>query len=106
MWDAGEKFGNKHDAGKDRNERDFAMKKITGILLALMLTGGLAYAGDADGKITAIDRDAMTIVLEDGNTYKLPSELDPETILEGMEVLIAFDTVNGENMITDMELFE
>ncbi|MEX0344883.1 MAG: DUF1344 domain-containing protein [Rhizobiaceae bacterium] len=82
------------------------MKKITAILLTTMFTCGLAFAGDADGKITAIDREAMTIVLEDGNTYRLPSELDPETIQEGMEVLIAFDTVNGENQITDMELFE
>lgn len=74
--------------------------------MATIFTAGLAWAGDADGKITAIDRDAMTIVLEDGNTYKLPGEFDPEVIEEGMEVLIAFDTVNGENLITDMELFE
>lgn len=82
------------------------MKKIAGALLATIFMGGLAFAGDADGKITAIDREAMTIILEDGNTYKLPGEFDPEVIEEGMEVLIAFDTINGENLITDMELFE
>lgn len=82
------------------------MKKIVGAFLAVVFMGGLATAGDTDGKITAIDRDAMTIVLEDGNTYKLPGEFDPEVIEEGMEVLIAFDTINGENLITDMELFE
>ncbi len=82
------------------------MKKITGALLALLFTGGLALAADADGKITAIDRDAGTIVLEDGNTYKLPGEFDPANIEEGMEVLIAYDMVNGENLITIIEPFE
>ena len=82
------------------------MKKIAGALFALMYMSGLALAADADGKITAIDRDASTIVLDDGKTYKLPGEFDPETLAEGMEVLIAYDTINGENLITDMELFE
>lgn len=82
------------------------MKKIVAAFLVSIFMGGQAFAGDADGKITAIDHDARTIVLEDGNTYKLPGEFDPEVIEEGMEVLIAFDTINGENLITDMELFE
>lgn len=82
------------------------MKKITGTVFAFFLLTGLAFAGDTDGKITSIDRDAMTIVLDDGNTYKLPGEFDPESITEGMEILIAFDTIDGVNLITDMELFE
>ncbi|MEZ5810725.1 MAG: DUF1344 domain-containing protein [Rhizobiaceae bacterium] len=82
------------------------MKKLTGAVFSFFLLSGLAFAGDTDGTITSIDREAMTIVLDDGNTYKLPGEFDPESISEGMEVLIAFDTINGVNLITDMELFE
>ncbi len=82
------------------------MKKIAGAFFAMIFMGGLALAADADGKITSIDRETSTIVLDDGKTYKLPGEFDPDTLQEGMEVLIAYDTINGVNLITDMELFE
>ena len=48
----------------------------------------------------------MTITLENGKAYKLPGEFDIDKIKEGMDVIIAFDEINGENLITDMETSE
>ena len=65
-----------------------------------------ALAAEAEGKIATVDRDNLTITLENGNSYKLPGEFDVDAIQEGMQVLLAYDKVGDENMITDMELSE
>ena len=44
----------------------------------------------------------MTIVLDDGKTYKLPAEMDTSGIAEGVDVVIAYDSKDGVNQITDM----
>lgn len=78
---------------------------ILASLLALAaLAGGAAFAAEAEGHITKVDRDKLTITLDDGKTYRLPGEVDLDAIKEGMEVVVAYDTVKGENLITDMKL--
>jgi hypothetical protein len=85
------------------------MRSLTGALAATMMfsvTISGAFAAEAEGKIKAVDRDNLTITLENGNSYKLPGEFDVDAIQEGMEVLLAYDKVGDQNMITDMELSE
>ena len=65
-----------------------------------------AFAAEAEGQIQAIDTESLTITLDDGKSYKLPGEFDVEVLKEGMGVLLAYDEVSGENLITDMELSE
>jgi hypothetical protein len=72
----------------------------------LLATTSFAYAANDEGRIASIDREAMIITLENGNSYKLPGEFDMEAIAEGMEVLVAYDTVDGERTITDMDITE
>ncbi|WP_163563725.1 DUF1344 domain-containing protein, partial [Klebsiella pneumoniae] len=57
-----------------------------------------------EGKIKKVDRDALTMTLDDGKIYKLNSEMDLEALKPGVDVVIAFDVANGENVITDMEI--
>jgi Cu/Ag efflux protein CusF len=73
---------------------------------ALLLSLSAAQAADTDGTIRSINREALTITLSDGEQYKLPGEFDVSVLEEGMDVVIAFDEVNGENLITDMQLPE
>lgn len=82
------------------------MRHLLAAFIALFTLTDVVFAGEAEGAIQAIDRDAMVITLENGKTYKLPGEFDIEKIKEGMDVIIAFDEVNGENLITDMETSE
>ncbi|WP_173931042.1 DUF1344 domain-containing protein [Chelativorans sp. Marseille-P2723] len=78
---------------------------ITAICLALLASPALA--NDAEGTITTVDPQAMTITLEDGSTYKLPAEIDMSAISDGVEVVIAYRiSENGERQITDMFLPE
>jgi Cu/Ag efflux protein CusF len=82
------------------------MRSLIGALAAIVMISSAAYAAEAEGKIKAIDRDKLTITLENGKSYKLPGEFDVDVLKEGMDVLLAYDQIGGVNTITDMELPE
>jgi hypothetical protein len=82
------------------------MRMILGAITSLAFFAGAAFAAEAEGAIQSIDSENLTITLEDGKSYKLPGEFDMSAIAEGMEVLIAYDEVDGVNLITDMALQE
>jgi hypothetical protein len=50
-----------------------------------------------------VDKDALTLTLEDGKSYKLNAETDLDA-LKPSGFVIAYDVTNGENIVTDMEL--
>jgi hypothetical protein len=80
------------------------MRRIMGAFAALAMLTVTAWAETAEGKITAIDADTLTITLDNGKTYKLPGEIDLDALSTNMTVLIAYQKVNGVNQITDMDL--
>jgi hypothetical protein len=63
-----------------------------------------ALAANDEGVIARIDSEAMTITLENGNTYRLPGEFDVQSLSEGMDVFLAYEEINGQNQITDIDL--
>lgn len=79
------------------------MRTLIGAAAALLIATA-AFAAEAEGQITAIDKENSVITLDNGKSYKLPGEFDVESLKEGMEILLAYDTVGSENLITDMEL--
>ena len=82
------------------------MRFLFGVLAILASLSVSVLAAEAEGQIRSIDRETLTITLDDGKSYKLPGEVDINALSEGMEILIAYDTVDGENLIMDMQLFE
>jgi hypothetical protein len=86
------------------------MRSLTGAFAAALMFSTVissgAFAAEAEGKVKSVDRDNLTITLDDGKSYKLPGEFDIDAIQEGMQALIAYDMVGDQNMITDMELSE
>lgn len=87
------------------------MRTITSMISALLMTAaltisGAAMAADDEGLIKRIDLEAMTITLDNGNTYKLSGEFDVEALEEGADVVLAYDTVAGEKLITDLVIYE
>ncbi|HEV7414875.1 DUF1344 domain-containing protein [Tianweitania sediminis] len=82
------------------------MKTIVASLAVLLFSSAASLAADTDGIIQSIDRESLTITLADGEKYKLPGEFDVTVLEEGMDVVIAYDEVGGENLITDMQLPE
>jgi hypothetical protein len=82
------------------------MRTATIALAAFLLSAGLAFASSDEGLITAIDPDSMTITLDNGNSYRLPGEFNMEAIEVGSEVLIAYEQIDGQRQITDMDISE
>ena len=82
------------------------MKKLLAIFAVAGLLAVPALAAETDGTITAIDREAMTITLDDGKTYKLPGEFNLDGFETGMVARIAYEEVEGQRQITDMAVYE
>lgn len=79
---------------------------FAGAFAAALVFSAAALAAQAEGKVKSVDRDNLTITLDNGTSYKLPGEFDIDAIQEGMLVLLAYDQVGDQNLITDMELPE
>lgn len=81
--------------------------RIAALIASLFLMAGPALAADTEGLVKSVNQEKMTITLEDGETYKLPGEMDVSAIAEGMDIVIAYRELdNGEKQITDMVLPE
>jgi len=80
--------------------------RLVAAALALGLMTVSALAAETEGNITSIDEERMTITMEDGNTYKLPAEIEISALSEGMDVVIAYREQDGVRQITDMVLPE
>ncbi|MET0597411.1 MAG: DUF1344 domain-containing protein [Mesorhizobium sp.] len=80
------------------------LRQLLGAVAAVAMMAGIAAAAEAEGQIQEIDKDNLTITLSDGKSYKLPGEFDVDALQEGMDVILAYDEVGGENLITDMEI--
>lgn len=80
------------------------MRTLIGAVAAVLMMSGAALAAEAEGQVKSVDKEKSIITLDNGKTYKLPGEFDVDNIKPGMEILLAYDVVEGENLITDMEL--
>ena len=80
---------------------------LAGVAAAVLLSiSTAAFAGQIEGQIKKVDKEAMTLTLDDGKSYKLNAEMDVDALQPGMDVVIAYDVANGDNVITDMQVFE
>jgi hypothetical protein len=91
---------------KTDKQKRINMRTLIGAICAALTMAGVAFAAEAEGKIKSIDREDLTITLDNGKSYKLPGEFDMDSIKEGMEVLLAYDHIGDQNLITDMQLSE
>jgi len=80
------------------------MRTLIGAAAAMLLISTAAHAGQTEGLIKKIDKDSLTLTLDDGKSYKLNAETDLDSLKPGMDIVIAYDVTNGENVVTDMEL--
>lgn len=73
--------------------------------VSLSLTAALA-SETTEGQIKVVDAEKGTITLDDGKSYKMPGEFDVASLEVGSDIVIAYDEVNGERLVTDMTLGE
>ncbi|PDQ18226.1 hypothetical protein CN311_25860 [Mesorhizobium sanjuanii] len=80
------------------------MRILIGAFAATLLVSSAALAGQTEGLIKKVDKDTLTLTLDDGKAYKLNAETDLDALKPGMDIVIAYDETNGENVVTDMQL--
>lgn len=74
------------------------------LIVALISTlSTVAFAENAVGKITAVDEEAETITLDNGNKYRLSSEFDFTAFEPGTKVQIIYDEVDKVRYVMDIE---
>lgn len=75
------------------------MRTILGAMTIVLALSTAGFAANAEGTITQVDRESMTLTLDDGKTYKLSEEFSTEDFSEGMAVMISYDQINGQNIV-------
>ena len=80
------------------------MRTLIGAVGAMLLISTAAFAGQTEGLIKKVDKDTLTLTQDDGKSYKLNAETDLDALKPGMDIVIAYDVTNGENVVTDMQL--
>ena len=84
------------------------MKKLAvaaGAAVLLAMSSFAALADEASGAITDVDATAMTITLDDGNTYVLPPDVDPASFQIGDEVTVEYvKDADGNLVASDVSL--
>ncbi|WFP62362.1 MULTISPECIES: DUF1344 domain-containing protein [unclassified Mesorhizobium] len=80
------------------------MRTLIGAVGTMLMISTAAFAGQTEGLIKKVDKDTLTLTLDDGKSYKLNAETDLDALKPGMDIVIAYDVTNGENVVTDMQL--
>lgn len=79
------------------------MRKFIVAAAIFSLSSFAAFAaGTAEGQIKAVNTEKGTITLNDGKSYKMPGEFDVASLEVGSDIVVAYDEVNGERLVTDM----
>lgn len=83
------------------------MRKLLAAFAILSLSGAAALAFETtEGEIKAVNVEKRTITLDDGESYKMPGEFDVASLTAGEHIVLAYDEVNGERLVTDMTVDE
>lgn len=80
------------------------MQRILGTLTALTFfaIASFANADEVSGRITAMDADSGTILLEDGSMYTLGEGVSIDGLEPGTEVTVSYEEQEGQKVATEV----
>lgn len=82
------------------------MNRLVLLAATAIVTSGPAFAGEATGKVSAVDETAQMLTLDTGGSFRLPGEFDYSALQVGMDVIVVYDETGDGNVVTDIELAE
>lgn len=82
------------------------MRKIIAAFAILALSPLAAQAAETEGLIKSVNAEKGTITLDDGKSYKMPGEFDVASLEVGSDIVLSYDVVNGERLVSDMTVGE
>ena len=84
------------------------MSKTFALVLALLLvlSAGVAGAGDVEGKIQSMDTNDRVVTLEDGTKLWIAEGVSIDGLKEGAKVKASFEERDGKNVATSVQISE
>lgn len=84
------------------------MKKALGLMLALLLTLGVAtvWGEEMQGKIQSVDAESRTIVFDDGTQLSVAEGVSLDNLKEGATVKASYEERDGKKVATSIEVSE
>lgn len=86
------------------------MRLVVSLVLATagFLSPVSVFAGSADVESTIrdVNIEGMSLVLEDGKTYAVPSEFNFEGLEPGQKVIVFYTEVDGKRVVDDLEVLQ
>lgn len=75
-------------------------------VMALMASSSVASAAEVEGTVKSVDVSGEIVTLEDGTTLVLAptSSVDREALKPGAHVKASYDSKDGKNMVTIIEV--
>lgn len=64
----------------------------------------LAQSADVEGVISAVSIDELTLKLNDGKTYTVPSEFNFEGLEKGVKVYVFYTVEGDQRVVNDLEV--
>ncbi len=88
----------------------FKMRMLIATLLATASIfsplNSWAQSADVEATIKAVDAKALSLMLDDGKTYKVPEEFNFEGLKAGVKVLVFYTMVDGSRIVDDLEIVQ
>lgn len=82
------------------------LSALLGLSALLAPIAALAQSADVEATITGVSPAEASITLDDGNTYKTPSEFNFEGLEEGVRVVIFYTAIDDKRVINDLEVIQ
>lgn len=82
---------------------------VFAFILALTIflpVASFAQSADVEAKISKIDTDKLTIMLDDGKSYQVPEEFNFEGLKAGQKVIVFYTVVDGRRVVDDLQISE
>ena len=83
------------------------------LIAALLATAGLlsplsgfAQSADVEATINSVDVGGLSLILDDGETYKVPEEFNFDGLDSGVKVLVFYTEVDGSRVVDDLEIIQ
>ena len=77
---------------------------IVFVIVSLLAVSSLAWAGQIEGKVKAVDQSDRTVTLEDGTRIVVPDGMDLDQLREGAEVTVSYEEKDGKNEATNLQV--
>jgi hypothetical protein len=63
-----------------------------------------AESADVEARIENVDKDHLTVTLDDGKTYRAPNKFSFEGLTEGVKVIVYYTETSGSRVINDLQI--